>query len=612
MRFVAVLIGVSAFTTVWLATLNAQTIEVLETRADGSAILQHRQLAFRSNPNAPGAPGIEIDEAARFQVMDGFGASLTDSSATILMELPVAQRDLLMREMFDPSGPLGLSMLRQPIGASDFSAHGDYSYDDSPDGKADPELSHFGTATDGATIFPLLREALHIDPQIRVVALPWSAPAWMKDSHSMHAGSLQTAEIPVYAQYLEHAVEAYAKEGVPVYAMALQNEPLNENPSYPSQHMEPEQEAKLAATLQPLLLAKGRTPVLMGYEHNWDKLDYPERLLKEATRLTPKGAPTLFGGISFHCYAGDESAQMSFLKEHPSTSLWFTECSGTNGSNFGGDLMWNAHHLLLGAPLNGAKSVLLWNLLLDPHGGPHNGGCGNCRALFTIDRHGDNYSVQRNVEYDELAHAAPIRPGAVRLAAMGEKELKSAAYVNPDGTFVLIVLNEELKDRRLDIHWRGKTAEYVAPGRSLLTFHWGSPTPTLVDGTFRISADVKGSRILRAGVGKNQPELVAPRSGVDAECIWTVHRLATGQVEIRNVATAQSLVVTSAGKLGLLSLDGGHVAALSLHSDTVGVCFSSSAKGSCAALSAGATDLKAGILFHLLAPFAEPMVDRKN
>lgn len=578
---------------------------MLETRADGSVLLGHRQIAFGSVAPAVGAVTVSVDDTLRLQQMDGFGASLTDSSASLLLQLPRAQRDELMQEIFDPAGPLGLTLLRQPIGASDFSAHGDYSYDDAEGAKSDPSLAHFGTATDGHTLFPLLREALHRNPQLRFMALPWSAPAWMKDSHTMHGGSLENSYLTVYARYLARTVEAYAAEGLPIFAMALQNEPLNENPSYPTQHMDPAQAVRLASALQPLLWQDGRNPLLLGYEHNWNNLDYPAKLLAEAAQLTSKGGVPLFAGISFHCYAGNESAQLAFLRDHPNSGVWLTECSGTNRTNFADDLLWQAQHLLLGAPLNGARSVMFWNLVLNPHGGPHNGGCGDCRAVFTVESHDGSWLMHRKVEYYELAHAAPfVHPGAVRVAARPgvTAEFETVAFQNPDGTLVLLVLNASPRETRLTLKWRGQNADYIAPGRSLMTFRWGTPVPVVEEGTYRICAASSGERCLEAIPGSNAPEIreAAIEPVMSAHQLWTVRRLADGRFEIRNVATAQSLGIAAGGMLTTLAVDGGHVVPLSLHRQADGTCLAPGQLSVCMKPTAVATDLRAADLLYLV------------
>ncbi|NYF79565.1 glycoside hydrolase family 30 beta sandwich domain-containing protein [Granulicella arctica] len=589
---------------------SAQAVQVLETTADGKQLLAHSETGFSRSPGAAKVH-IEVDADTQFQQMDGFGASLTDSSASLLARLPAEQRKQVMQELFAPEGPLGLTLLRQPIGASDFSAHGDYSYDDVPGGRPDTTLAAFSAAPDRSYLFPLLREAEHLNPQLRVIALPWSAPAWMKSNHSMRAGSLEDQYLETYARYLARSVETFSSEGVPIFALSLQNEPLNENASYPTQLMPPAQEAKLAAALRLLLVAHGRSPLLFGYEHNWDHPDYPAQLLKTADELTPAGSAPLFAGISWHCYGGDESAQMTFLKDHPRSGIWFTECSGTYRDTFADSFLWQAKHLLLGAPLNEARSVMLWNLVLDPHGDPHNGGCGDCRALLTLEQHpGKPATLGRNVEYYILAHAAPfVHPGAVRVAGTvrGSRDLETTAYRNLDGTFVVLVLNASPEAEDINVDTSGVSVFHRLPGRSLTTFTWGTATPTVLDGVYRFTLERK------EGGGEEQFLEAAKQESLPgwrpvttmANQLWSVRRLATGRYEIRNVATAQSLAIAQNGLLATVALDGSHIAPLALKIDGNGICIVSPSASPCH-IPAAAEPLKQGLYMRWLAPSLPP------
>jgi glucosylceramidase len=585
---------------------GAQQVRVLESRADGSALLQSHETAFEAASAATTKIRIDIDPRERFQTMAGFGASLTDSSATLIEQLPAEERKAVMREMFEPAGPLGLTLLRQPIGASDFSAHANYSYDDSPNNAEDATLAHFSVAKDETSLFPLLREAEHLNPQLRMMAMPWSPPAWMKSDHSMNAGQLEERDVPAYAQYLARTVAAYHAEGVPLFALALQNEPLNENATYPTALMQPEQEARLGAALKPLLNAQGESPLLLGYEHNWDNLDYPNRLLAEAARLAGAGAAPVFEGISFHCYKGDERAQTAFVLEHPHTSIWFTECSGTAHDVFGDSLMWQARHLLLGATLNEARSVLLWNLVLDPRGGPHNGGCGDCRPLLTLETHaGKPATFARTSDFYLLAHAAPfVHPGAVRVDARITEgaDVMAAAFENLDSTMVVLALNSGPAPQEIALWLGAKSALYKLPPRSLLTFTWGEPKPVLLEGTYSfVSFDAQKSGMqLEAAAGQGAPVWKAA-SGSVAQ-VWSLRRLPNGKFEVRNVGTSQALAISQGGALTTLTLPGNRVAALALQVDDGGFCMAPMAAGGCpsarrlrlvAAFGSGYSDKKA-------------------
>src|SRR5262249_18522505 len=149
---------------------------------------------------------IDVDETQLYQVIEGFGASLTDSSAWLIYN--TAARNAIMQQLFDPIAGIGLSYIRQPIGASDFSL-ARYSFDDIPAGQTDPTLAAFSINHDRAYILPLLRQSLSLNPHLKVMGTPWSPPGWMKTSGSMVGGSLNVSAYGAYAQYLVKFIQAY-------------------------------------------------------------------------------------------------------------------------------------------------------------------------------------------------------------------------------------------------------------------------------------------------------------------------------------------------------------------------------------------------------------------
>jgi len=552
-------------------TASAQKATVLQTLADGSKLLERTDAAFVEGDRGLPAAGVvlRVMPDTPLQRMDGFGASMTDSSAALLMQLAPSEREETMKLLFDPAGPLGLTLLRQPLGASDFSAHGNYSYDDLERGGTDEKLEHFSIAQDEARIFPLLREALSLNPQLRLMVLPWSAPSWMKTSRAMNGGALEDRWIGVYAHYLARTVAAYAKDGLPVYAMALQNEPENENETYPTQRMSPGQEIALAQQVRPLLRNAGFPTLLLGYEHNWSDTEYPRRLL--ATQ-------GLFDGISFHCYRGHEEAQRDiFAAGHPA-SVWFTECSGVNSGTFANDLMWQARHLLLGAPLNGARSVMLWNLVLRPDGGPHNGGCSDCRALLTLHMRNGRVMWTRNVEFYLMAHAAPfVHPDAQMLPVVvsPSSSVTAAAFRNVDGTFAVLVLNEGGAGVAADIEIDGKHLRQELPRRSLTTVGWGTPHPAVQEGTYRLRSSHGDCLEISPEPGHTLAHVAC--AGAAAQ-LWSVSRLSRGRFEVRSVVAGDGLAVDARGEVQAIAVDGDHTSAVLLTPGNAGVCISAAAE----------------------------------
>ena len=455
----------------------AQSVQVYETYGDRLKLLERRSadLAFAPPSGAPSDSTITIDETSRFQTMDGFGASLTDSSSWLIAnKLDLAARRALFRSLFDPAYGAGISLLRQPMGASDFSSRGNYSYADQPD----PDLTQFSIAPDLQFTTPLLREAIAANPSLRLLALPWSPPGWMKSSGVMNGGNVLTNQFPALALYFVKFLQAYQREGLPIYAVSMQNEPLYSTPNYPT--------ALVAAADQATFIGKFLGPALqqagfgatkiLAYDHNWDHPEYPISVLDDFD------ANRFAAGAAFHCYAPDTtSAQSTFKAAHFGKDVWFTECSGTVTSQFAGDLIWNARNLLIGATRNWARSVILWNIALDQNSGPKNGGCTNCRGVVTIDSSVSPPAVSRNVEYYVLGHLARfVRPGAVRIGSEpGDSgPFFHVAFQNPDGSVVLFVLNNGSPAGQFTVAWHGQAFAHSLPFGAVATFVWNMRQPS--------------------------------------------------------------------------------------------------------------------------------------
>jgi glucosylceramidase len=436
---------------------------------------------------------ITVDPTRRYQTMRGFGASITDSSAVVLSRLRPAARDAAMADLFGRSGDR-LSVLRQPMGASDFVAGEFYTYDDLAPGKTDYAMNHFTIAHDRPQILPLLRQALRLNPDITVVATPWSPPAWMKTNGSLIGGKLidDPRIYSAYAKYFVKFVQDYKKAGVPVAAVTLQNEPQNRHPNgYPGTDLPTAQEERLAAAVSTAFDDAGLSTKILGYDHNWSEhpndiagtppgedpeTDYPYRLLGSSQAAD-------FDGIAYHCYAGDSSDMTRFHDAFPSAEIWFTECSGSHGPNdlpakvFSDTLKWHARNLVLGVTRNWASTVVNWNLALDPSGGPHNAGCDGCTGVVTV----DGQTVTRDAEYYTLGHLARfVEPGAKRIASTSfgttgwNGAVMDTAFRNPDGTIVLVAHNENDAAATFAVAQGGSSFDYTLPGGALATFVWPS------------------------------------------------------------------------------------------------------------------------------------------
>jgi glucosylceramidase len=491
----------SAFFTTCLALValavtraGAQSVSVYQTTPDLLEALSERQtLHFSAKPDpALTAPLITVDDTQRFQVIDGFGASLTDSAAWLFAKkLTPAQTDAAFKTLFSRKSGIALSFLRQPIGSSDLAVTF-YSYDDlcqqsakactTPAGASDPNLDHYSLAHDQEYILPLLKKALALNPEIRVMLTPWSPPGWMKTSGSMlgssadgkQPSSLRPEFYPALANYLVKTVQGYQAAGVPVYALSVVNEPLWPAPDYSAMSMPAtDQAAFLGNALGPALAAAHLNTKVMVYDHNWDRPDYPETVLKD-----PK-ANAVAAGTAWHHYAGDPSVMTKNHEEFPQKDQWVTESSGgtwQKGYEGKGNILAEEAAELIAVTRNWARSYVLWGLATDQNHSPHVGGCDTCRGLVTIDLTDPaKPTVKPEVDYYVLGQASKfLLPGAVRIASdePAGTALKDVAFRNPSGTVVLYTLNAGTASQDLRIGFHGKTVATTLPAGSVATFVW--------------------------------------------------------------------------------------------------------------------------------------------
>jgi glucosylceramidase len=430
-----------------------------------------------------GLPTIAVDPSRSYQRIEGFGASITDSSAHLLAASP--DRDAIMRELFDPVNGLGLSYLRQPMGASDFVAGPHYTYDDLPAGQTDYEMRHFSIAHDRAQILPLLRQARALNPALKIMASPWSPPAWMKTNHSLVGGRLidDPRIYRAYALYFVRFLQAYKEAGVPVDAVTLQNEPQNRTPSgYPGMDLRDPEEARLVETLGPQLRRAGLRTKILGYDHNWSlhpndvgPPDDPANPEYAKSLLDDAGARKYLAGTAFHCYFGDPERQSALHAAYPDKDIYFTECSGSLSGNpattFPDTLHWHTRYLTVGAVRNWAKTVITWNLALDPSGGPHNGGCGTCFGVVTIDP--ATGQATPTADYYVLGHVTRfVRPGAVRIDSTVEGTIWDVAFRNPDGSIVVLAVDDDwgTGSQKFNLHAGGQEFSYELPAGAVATF----------------------------------------------------------------------------------------------------------------------------------------------
>jgi glucosylceramidase len=442
-------------------------VRVVESSEERNMVLEEKAPIEFAAQRAPELT-IQVNEGVRYQTVEGFGASLTDSSAWLLWNrLSKAQRREALDKLFDPQKGIGLSLLRQPMGASDFALDA-YSYDDLPAGQTDPEMKKFSIEKDQRYILPILKEALEVNPRLKILASPWSPPGWMKTSQSMVYGALLPSAYQPLANYFVKFVQAYEKAGVPIYAVTMQNEPLNVPGNYPGMNMTALEQAEfLHSAMGPAFRAAGLKTGILIFDHNWNLIRYPMDVLSDAK------ASEFASGIATHCYGGNVTAQNELHERFPEKGIWMTECSGGDWQK--GKLLEQQVRLIIDSIRNWSKGVILWNLALDQNHEPYLGGCTNCRGVITVKHDVSPSQVIPTVDFTALGHASKfVQPGAVRVESnsFGQGSLEDVAFRNPDGSLVLLVLNSSGAKATFNIGWNGKYATYTLKPDSVATFVW--------------------------------------------------------------------------------------------------------------------------------------------
>ncbi|MFC7682132.1 glycoside hydrolase family 30 beta sandwich domain-containing protein [Paenibacillus sp. GCM10028914] len=393
---------------------------------------------------------VVIDETQTFQELDGFGASFTDSSAYLIHQvLDAEQRSELMTQLFDAKEGIGLSVLRQPMGASDY-ARNFYSYNDMPEDQSDIELKHFSISHDEEDIIPLLQEALRINPEIKLMASPWSPPGWMKTSGSMIGGELKKEYYSVYADYFVRYIQGYATKGLFIYAVTPQNEALYSPGHYPGMIMLPEEQSDFIKNhLKPQFLKNNIDTKILCYDHNWDKPDYPLTVLEQAGDAVD--------GVAWHWYGGKPSAQSEVFEAFPNKEVHFTEGSGGEWIPPFEQAFSNVMRTGIEILRNYSKSYVLWNMALDEKNGPTVPGFGNstCRGIVTVNQ--QTIELTYTLDYYALAHFSKcIRPKAVRISSSSSSELiRSVAFKNTDGSIAIVLFNDSEEMENVSLNLKG-------------------------------------------------------------------------------------------------------------------------------------------------------------
>lgn len=464
---------------IWLTTTNDSG-----GRNVTRGLQQQTPISFSAG-NVSGGQNITVNENTKFQQFVGAGASMTDTAAFLLGSsgaLSTATKNSTMTKLFDPNNGIGLDFLRNPMGASDL-ARGNYSYDDMPAGQTDPNLNNFSIGHDLTDIVPLTKQAQQLNPSLKLMMNPWSAPAWMKSDDNFTSHSfLQAQFYAAYAQYYVKTFHAYQAQGLHVDYTSAQNEPgCCDGSTYPTMNWNGNGLDFFTATdLLPALHAAGLTTKVLALDWNWSQ--YANYAAQELGDTTVRNDP-LFGGMAWHGYdEGSAAEQTTVHNMFPNIGTFDTEHSGgTWITNQQAEDMSN----IIDYTRNWGQSVVKWSLAVDQNMGPHNGGCGTCTGLITV-HNGDSRSgqVDFTIEYYDMGQLTKfVKPGAFRVDSTANTSVSNVAWQNPDGSKALVAYNTTGSTQTMNVNWGGEHFTYALPAATSATFTWSGTQSTGGGGT---------------------------------------------------------------------------------------------------------------------------------
>lgn len=419
---------------------------------------------------AVAADAIALDPGATRQQILGFGGALTDATCYVLSQIPDAQREEVMHDLFAPN-EMALNVCRTCIGASDYSRTA-YSFDESPE--PDPELKKFSIDHDKAYILPVLRHARKLNPELFLFSSPWSPPGWMKSNGSILGGAMRKHSFEPYARYFLKFLEAYKADGVGIDAVTVQNEvDTDQDGRMPACLWGQEYEIDFVENfLGPLLRKAGVPTKIWVVDHNYNLWG---RAIGE---LSVPDAYEYIDGIAWHGYVGEPSAMTRVHDAFPRKSAYWTEGGpDVAAPNYQTDYTKWAE-TFNGIFANWARSITSWNVALDEKGTP-NIGPFSCGGVITVDN--ATKKVTRSGQYWAFAHYSKhVRRGAKVFQTDGVGEgtaqgtaspVSHAGFRNPDGSFVVVLANRG-PEKRVQLVLGANSLELDLPADSVHTLEW--------------------------------------------------------------------------------------------------------------------------------------------
>ena len=465
------------------------------TTADAKSLFKKSTFSF-TDLNVLDSYNVRYDKNSLGKKVDGFGLAVTTATCYNLMNMTKEDRTRFLTEMFSKTEGVGSSLIRVSIGASDFCLKNEYTWCDKEG------LENFAVhPEDRDFLFPVLKEIYAINPDVKIIASPWSCPKWMKCNmpggnswdaskfnvavtdektyDSWTGGRLKPSCYGVYADYFVKWVETMESEGFDIFALTMQNEPLNPGNSM-SLVMPWQDQKEFVKVLGPKMEAAGFGDVkLLLFDHNYN---YDDKQGQNNYPLNIYADPEAYkwsDGSAWHSYGGNVSELDEIYSTYPEKDIYFTEASiGEWNYTFANCLLNDFSSIFLGTLKRGGSGVTLWNMMLDDKNGPYSpqdGSCKTCYGGVTI-KSSDYKTITKNSHWYNVAHAsAVIRPGARKMETSGysfPSGCECQMYLNPDNTVGVIIMNGNSSSQQVIFINDSFTVKYNIPAKSLVSLIW--------------------------------------------------------------------------------------------------------------------------------------------
>ncbi|MGI6242678.1 MAG: glycoside hydrolase family 30 protein [Prevotella sp.] len=458
-------------------------VRTFTTTANGFIQLQQNSTSLKAGESlAPST--ILIDDTKEGQQVDGFGFAITYSTCYNLLHMSAADRADFLKRTYSETEGYGVSYARISIGCNDFSST-EYTLCD------EKGLENFRLYKDETDyVIPVLKEILAINPHVKIVAAPWTCPKWMKVKDlaskapfdSWTDGHLNPDYYTDYANYFVKFVQAMKAEGIDIYAVSPQNEPLNKA-NCASTYMPWQEQAEFVKELAKAFKKNALKTKIYLFDHNYnydniaDQEDYPVKIYN-ALGNDFEGSEYIVGA-AYHDYGGNNSELDDIYAQAPDKELIFSESSiGTwnDGRNLSARLLADMKNIILGTLNRHCKAVLVWNLMLDEKMGPNlDGGCQTCYGA--VDIASDYKTLRRNSHYYIITHiSSVVRPGAVKIEASAHsaniKDIDYVAFRNPDSSYGIIFANSGGFDQLVTVSNGAYNFQVKVPAEGVISCAW--------------------------------------------------------------------------------------------------------------------------------------------